>query len=60
MSEPTEAEILARFIDAMRTAEGCARQMGHSRKDQRWIKVCGLLTEVQTKAALLAASRLAS
>ncbi len=54
MSDLKETEILIRFVDSIKTAEGTARQFAHSRKDMRWIKVAGLLANIQIKCAELA------
>lgn len=57
MSDLTEAEIYARMIDAFRTAGGCARQMAHSRKSERWLKIANLSESIIDAATKLAVKR---
>lgn len=59
MNEPTEAEIYARLIDALKIAEGCMTQLAHKRKDERWIMARRVFEAGREKIIALALRRAA-
>lgn len=59
MTDTTDKEIYMRLIDALKTAGGCAQQLAHSRKDERWLWVRDIMEVAVNKVALLATRRLA-
>lgn len=54
----SEQEILAKFTEAMREAEGAATQMGFHRLDERWPRIAKLIYDIRQKAAQTAVSKL--
>lgn len=59
MSEFTETEVYARLIDAVKTAEGCAQQLAHLRKDARWLSVRTVFENARQRITLLAMRKVA-
>lgn len=59
MSELTEQEIYMRLIDAIKTAEGCAQQLAHLRRDERWLSVRTVLESARSRITLLAMRKVA-
>ena len=56
MSDMSEREALAIFIEGMRHAEESARVLAHARKQEEWLKVSSLINAVREKATMLAMS----
>jgi hypothetical protein len=52
--ETTESEALIRFMDAMRSASGCAHQLAHMQQNPGFLKIRDLLEGVRTQAATMA------
>ena len=57
MSEPTEAEVLLRLVDAAKTAAGCAWQMTHMQQNTNWLIFRDLLEQVAQDAVVLATAK---
>lgn len=54
MSDLSERDALAIFVEGMRKAEEAARIVAHYRRDPSWIKISSLIANVREKASVMA------
>lgn len=54
MSDPSEPQMLSRFLDGIRQASGSAHQLAHARRDPRWLKVRDMLEAIRNSGSQLA------
>ena len=57
MTDLTEAEVYLRLIEAFKTASGCARQLAHMRREERFLTISKTMEMIQGKATSLATRR---
>lgn len=57
MSDLTEAEVYLRLIESFKIASGCARQLAHMRREERFLTISKALEMMSGKATALATRR---
>lgn len=54
----SEHEIYSTLLDALKVAEGCMRQLGYHRGDERWIKAASFQSAIADKVKDIATTRM--
>lgn len=57
MSEPTEPQMLSRFIDGLKQAAGSAHQLAHAQRNPGWLRVRDLLDGVINQGIAMATAK---
>lgn len=57
-NELSERELIARLAEHFKQSEETCRALAQLRKDERWLKVVGLITTLRGKTAELAVRRM--